>query len=1304
LRKNPLSNMSARGGIITSEFLETVRGERVANPRMQPESFATYGSKAPVDRRELDDWVAEAWMYLLERWDAVSVQYLKMGVSDARSRWMLPLLRSLGFDPIFNREDIVVDGAEKLRFRLSHRGWNSVDAPMVHLVAPAQDLEEEPLEGGDEPSRRGRRRSPHDELQAFLNVNKRCKWGIVTNGILLRVLREYYHTTTKGYVEFDLENIFRERSFTDFRALYRMVHASRFLLDGEGMCHLEQFYRESVAAGVTVGENLRRNVKRAIEALGNGFLTPELAGKMVGDEGFCKAYYSELLRVVYRLLFLLFAEQRAMLPTRDSLYAEEYSVTRLREMAETRRGKDEHRDLWEGLKVSFQMLKNGCPQLKVFGYNGDLFDDSEIPIVSALSCKNEDVLTAIRNLTLVEEERVLKRINYLDLGVEEIGSIYESLLDFTPRVFATDQKVDEENVPANTFFLDPRGAARKTTGSYYTHPRLVDELIKSALRPTVEAKLAKALDKEKALLSVKVCDQACGSGAFLIAANNYLARELARLRTGQAEPPDRDVRKAKRDVLQHCIYGVDLNPMAVELAKVSLWINSCVEDMPLNFLDHHIKCGNSLVGTMPKLLVKGIPDGAFTPVEGDDKDFAKDVRKRNSLEREQKLIDEYAVVKRIKLATEYASLDDIVEVAPSDVEEKKKEYVSLTSSSTWKYEKLLADAWTAAFFWPLGRDSPAPPTQAVFRIISNNEPSRVQVNTLRLISELAQEYHFFHWHLEFPDVFGSETGGFDCLLGNPPWERIKLVQKEFFEARSPEIASAPTAARRSELIEQLRKTQPKVWYEYLRALRASELEGKFVRSSGRFPFTAKGDINLYALFAENTKNSINKSGYVGLVIPTGIATDATNGEFFSDIVDNDRLVSLFDFENREGLFPGSHRSYKFSLVTLGPAKEKRVTTFAFFLHNPDQMSEEGRSFELTKGDFVLLNPNTKTCPIFRTRRDAELTKRIYRKIPILLNESTSDNPWDIKFLAMFHMTNDSHLFKDRESLEREGFVLNGNILEKGGAQYLPLYEGKMFQLFDHRAASIVVNPENITRQAQPEETTEDEHKDAEFVPMPRYWISKELVLKTMSRDCYSDGWLFGFKDVTSPTNERTFIGGALPLAAVGNSMPLILFKKSIPSHLRSLLIANMSSRVFDYIARQKVGGVHLNFFIVNQLPIIPWNSYDTAVSDLVKGCMLELVYTSHDMLPFARSLGHDSEPFIWSRERREELIAKLEAIYGILYGLTREDLEYIFEAFRSTKRQEIANYGEYRSKRLALQYYDELEPELHLQQREEAKP
>ena len=902
MRKNPLSNMSAHGGIITSEFLETIRGDNAKNPRVEPQCFATLNVPTPPkDKRELDRQIDSSFKQLLERWDALSIRYQKMTVSEARTKWMVPLFKELGFDPGFNKEDIIVDGDDKLRFRLSHRGWISASAPMVHMIAPSQDLEEAGDGSEGEVVRRGRTRSPHDEMQAYLNVTKGSKWGIVTNGILLRILREYYHTTTKGFVEFDLENIFRERSFTDFRALYRMAHASRFIADKDGVSPLEQFYKESVAAGVTVGENLRLNVKKAIEALGNGFLTSELAKKLTEDEELCKAYYVELLRVVYRLLFLLYAEQRAMLPTRDSIYAEEYSITRLREMAETRNGKDDHHDLWEGLRVTFHMLKKGCLPLKVFGYNGSLFDDTELFILARQQCKNEDILKAIRNLTLVEEERVLKRINYLDLGVEEIGSIYESLLDFEPRVFDKEQEIDEENVPADTFFLDPRGVARKSSGSYYTHPRLIDELIKSALKPVVDDRIANALDKQNALLSVKVCDPACGSGAFLIAANNYLARMLAKLRTGQSEPSDKEVKNATRDVLQHCIYGVDLNPMAVELAKVSLWINSCIEDMPLNFLDHHIKRGNTLIGATPELLKKGIPDEAFLPLEGDEKDFSKKIRFQNLMQHKDKLLSEFEKNEEKIEVEMYASLNEFAEKSTEDVEEKKKKYLLLMASSELKKQKEAADSWAAAFFWSLRKETASPPTHGTLRSIQKKGYASVDQKTSAIIKELSNKYGFFQWHLEFPDIFEGPSKGFDCLIGNPPWDMIKENSDEFFSLYDESYRSLNSKEKK--------KLQKDICVSPSIQEKWSDYENYFAHitkycvHSGMFIHQGTGHLNAFKLFLERAYQIVRIDGRIGLLVPSGIYTDEGCTELRKFLFEKTKLEELFCFENRQKIFP-----------------------------------------------------------------------------------------------------------------------------------------------------------------------------------------------------------------------------------------------------------------------------------------------------------------------------------------------------------------------------------------------------------------
>ncbi len=739
-----------------------MRQESFSNPRIKPETFSL-PFEPILSQKQLDEQMALAWKDLQELWDEVNPN--KMDITEARKKWILPFFRALGFKPVYQPQDIITSGDERLKFHISHRGFPEERDPMIHTVSPSEDLD---VRNANDRNKK----SPHDTIQIYLNIEKKAQWALLTNGIILRILRDFYHTSTNGYVEFDLQNIFTDRNYSDFRALYRMVHASRFSKDKDGITSLEHFYKESLAAGVKVGEDLRGNVKKAIETLGNGFLTGELAQRMISGEKFCKEYYEELLHVIYRILFLLFAEQRGMLPSRDSLYAEEYSITKLRERAENYTGKDKHTDMWHGLKVTFRLLKQGNQKLKVFPYNGSLFDDERLKIISALSCRNEELLTAIRYLTLIEKDKVLQRISYLDLGVEEIGSIYESLLEFTPRVLVQNETVEGELINDRTFFLDPRGTARKTTGSYYTNPLLVDELIKSALIPVVKKKIAPGktpLEMGELLLSLKVCDLSCGSAAFLIAAVNYMGRELAKLRTGTEYPSDKEERRAKRDVLQHCIYGVDLNPMAVELAKVSLWINCVVEDMPLNFLDHHIKCGNSLIGTTPDLLLKGIPDEAFTPLEGDDKKVAKEFMSINKVQKKSQSLVGWGIREDEKIDTDkFIKLSDLPEDKPEGVAKKEDCYNQLTKSYTYSHQKLLADIWTSAFFWPLTKERDAP-TQGVLRMLHEGDSEAMDKKIVDKVKALAEEYRFFHWYLEFPEVFQREEAGFDCVIGNPPF-------------------------------------------------------------------------------------------------------------------------------------------------------------------------------------------------------------------------------------------------------------------------------------------------------------------------------------------------------------------------------------------------------------------------------------------------------------------------------------------------------------------------------------------------------
>jgi len=1322
---NQLSSVEISGNLLSESIIQTLADENTKHRYAKPDSFRWYRYDV-VDTSAVHNFrINNAYEQLIARWDLYGNQFRDMPIGELRDKWIKYFFQQLGYELKYLHS---AQGAGELKFVLSHRGWDHDIAPVIHTVLYQQDLDKKTTDGAE-------KYSPHDNLQRYLINKKEEKWGIVSNGRELRILRDFFHETRKAYIKFDLEMIFEGRSFQDFRLLWRLIHPSRFLpsKDDEQPL-LEHLFEESQAAGVAIGEDLRYNVRIAIETLASGFLhsTPELTNLMLDDHSSCKQFHHELLRVVYRVIFLLYAEQRNLMPGASSLYFQEYSISALRKKVES--GvipDDDFTDLWEGLKITFDMVFKGVPELGIPNYNGLLFHPDEIKTLNQYKCHNKALLEAIQYLTTFDKGGILHRISYIELGVDELGSIYESLLDYIPRISdkievfedtvrekGKHKKKDREIAP-RTFFLDPRGTSRKTSGSYYTNPQLVNALIDSALKPVLEQKLREAeqnrQSKVDALLSLKVCDPACGSGAFLIAATEFLGLELAKIQTGDDYPSDSAIRHGRRQVLRHCIYGVDINPLSAELAKVSLWLTAATDDQPLNFLDHHIKCGNSLVGATPELIQKGIPVEAYNPVTGDDKTICSERKRihREYIKQKDKDRLQYTLqYKRYSTDSFVIHEPDLAkqfdEDSSEEIDELKQEYESYRQKDEFKWKKLVADFWTAAFFWQHDNPSEPYPAQHVLDALIDNEYTILNPDLERQITRLSQEYQFFHWHLEFPEVF--EKDGFDCVLGNPPWERIKLQEQEFFAIKDDEIAKAPNKAARERLIKQLPETNPDLWVEFRKAKFSAESLSRFIRNSERFSLTAVGDVNTYAIFAELSRNLINDSGHSGIIVPTGIATDDTCKKFFADLNKHKQLYSLYDFENRAKLFPAVDSRYKFCLFTLSKRAQSE-TKYAFFLTKIEHLEDEQRRFTLSTDDIKLINPNTQTTPVFRTRADAELTKSIYQRVPVLVNEKTGENPWGIKFNTMFHMSNDSHMFHT-----------------ESGEGRLPLYEAKMIWQYDHRFGTYEGFDSNTGSTHLPIPTIE-QYNNPEFIVTPRYWVDKSEVENRLAEK-WNRKWLMGFRDITNATNERTCISAFFPQTAVSNKLPLIFYSEKLMTRVY-FLYACLSSIILDYVARQKIGGTSMNYFIFKQVPVLSTNFYSQQDINFVKPRVIELIYTTYDLKPFAEDMGYNGDPFKWDEDRRAMLKAELDAYYAKLYGLNRKQLRYILdpadltenelrnildpweevsdpldpegyehrrqastfpgETFRVLKQKEIRKYGEYRTRRLVLEAWERLE-------------
>ena len=549
----------------------------------------------------------------------------------------------------------------------------------------------------------------------------------------------------------------------------------------------------------------------------------------------------------------------------------------------------------------------------------------------------------------------------------------------------------------------------------------------------------------------------------------------------------------------------------------------------------------------------------------------------------------------------------------------------------------------------------------------------------------------FHWELAFPDVFAR--GGFDVVLGNPPWERLKLQEQEFFAKREPSIAKARNAAERKKLIAALPATDPVLWQDWTRATRLAQGQSHFARQSGRYPLCGKGDINTYALFAEHNWRVLAPHGCAGFIVPGGIVTDNTTKEYFQALLDRSVLASVYHFENESLVFKGLHHAYRFVLLTIS---ESRAADLVFYARRAVDLDEQQRHFELTPADFATLNPNTRTSPTFRSARDAKINLTMYRRAGVLWQENDPDgNPWGLRFFSMFHMANDSGLFRTRAELASAGWILNGDRFQRDGEAMLPLYEAKMIHQFDHRFGTYDGQSKAQANQGKLPELDHIAHADPARITLPRYWVATDEVAARLD-EVWDRQWLLGWRDVTGAEKIRTVIPCFLPRAAANHTLPLMM-PSSDPQVVASLY-ANLASMPFDYCARQKVGGVHLTFFTIRQLPVLapeeytrlsPW-SPSTAIRDWLLPRVLELCYTAWNLKPFAEDCGDDGAPFVWDAGRRFQLRCEIDAAFFCLYGISRDHAAYILDTFPVLARSEEREQGEYRTKQVVLETYDAL--------------
>lgn len=1224
-----------------------------------------------------------------------------------------------------------------------------------------------------------RKKSAHATMLEYLNATENV-YGIISNGQILRIIRNSGQLVKLTYIEFDLRRMLEEDKYTEFCLMFRLLHASRFRTSGDEPCVMERWFNMSIESGNRIRNGLSRAVQTTMETIGNAVLTSEGEGNNALREAFTNGTMDatqlnkELIHFIYRLLFLFIIEERGLvyqipdspdapdykqLCQWQDIYKKFYAASRLRHLSELAYLKQrQYSDLWQGLMDTFHLFEPDTfgEKLGIKPLGGVLFGTETLHWLKQCQVSNKDLLAAFSALNEFEDERQQKvKINYTSLDVEEFGSVYEGILEMRPFV--------QPGVAASDWqFGFVGGLDRQSTSSYYTRPDLVQNLIKTTLEPVIKEKIAAQTtteEKVKALLNMKVCDAASGSGHIVLAMARTIAWYICTLRTGEDNPASLDYRQALREVISRCVYAVDYNPDAVELCKVVLWIEGYCAGKPLSFLDHHIRCGNSVLGVSDlQMLIDGVPDKALT---ADDKDTLKALKKlnqeavkkinnQNSDEPLLGLEDTFGVVKlsaaQIGLADKIRFINHLPEDTLEEEIIKQDRWRELMESARVDCLRRACDIYTYAFYKTVKHDeilidnesvngkikleAEVPYTKTVTRALQEieamecAEKGKTFLTYYRELSKdfksevkrIAEEQRFFHWCVEFPEVFAANKG-FDVMCGNPPWDKIKVEDKKWFESHNrADIVNAGTASQRKEVIEALQTSDPTLYKEYAKALADAEALSRFARLAGRFDLTATGDIDLYPMFAELCL-SFSKEAW-GLVLPTGIAMNDSNKAFFSKLIDENRLISLYDFENREKLFDIDSTNH-FCLLTIGKEQDTpRTVKGGFFLTRLDHLLDPRRIYTLQTSDFARLNPNTKTCPVFRTSRDAKLTAKIYRNSTILYNETTGDNPWNVKFSRMLDMSNDSYLFRTYAQLTAQGATLNGNTFTTvDGETYVPLYEGKMIWHYNHHYGTWPTEGERPNSINMP---PEDELANPDSCIMPWYWVPlaavKERLVK-YDKDGnvvweWKHNWMLCFRDISKSTNERTIIATIVPKQGFNNKTPIIFEESGILDG--TIMCGILSSIVFDYVTRQKVGGKSMNFFYVKQFPVLTPEQIPSAMQWQIVKRVAELCYFNHDMDGWASELWDEmneeqraelpqlgaQQPWIYNPERRAILQAELDAIFAHLYGLNTEDLRYILdpedvcgkgcinETFRVLKDNEIRQYGEYRTKRLVLEAWN----------------
>jgi hypothetical protein len=1283
--------LELKGSLLPASLLEEVsKFNRPKELLLDPHDYG-------LSRGErLRDRIDAAWVLTKELWEEYGNLKGRAGNSTAGLHFGLRLLRE-----VFGWSDVEpCDGWQQgeSRYPITHRSFDGA-VPLILRGIDAGDLDRGSAQFGQE----GRKRSPHSCLQECLNADDNANWGVLLSGDRLRLLHDNPSLVKPAYLAADLELLIEGESFDEFSVLWLLLHASRFQHPQTCSCVLDDWKQKAEESGERVLGALRGGVQSALESLGWGFLNHPASGALrealQSGQLSRQQFHEQLLRLVYRFLFLFTAEDRDLLFPREVdkadprrlIYREGYSVSRLRELAIKRSAYEgEYGDLWELQRLVFQQLSIGNSPLGLPGLGG-LFSLEQCPDLQGAELWNGPLLRAIKAIGWFDAGGTFTRVRYRDLNTEELGSVYEGLLELHPQL-------EQQGSQWQLSYGGGAGSDRKTTGSYYTPDALVQELIKSALVPVIEDRLSKAVgpaEQEKALLDIKVIDPACGSGHFLLAAARRLAVALAQLRAGDDQPSEDDRQHALRDVVAHCIYAVDKNPMAVELCKVAMWIEAIDPGKPLSFLDAHIQCGDSLVGVFdPQVLEEGIPDEAYKQLTGDTKTVCSSLKNENKAARKtssrggsnrgiQGSFDLSGEKPRSRSQEALQAIEAMPEATLAESAAKQAAYTNWLEHSGQDPEALAADLFIAAFFLAKnsGSRSTIPTTGHLLRLLGGQPIEKAMEEA---VVQASKNFRFFHWHLRFGEVM--VRGGFDCVLGNPPWEMPQVNEVEFFSAY-PEIANSSGSVRKKNIQAAL-SIDPNLamrfssYRQFLSALANFKKYG-----NGKSSLKDAKKPNMFSMFTElayknlcSDKRALTSMGYV---VPTSLLTDEGSSKLVRQIVEKKHLRSCFDFSNRKQIFKDVQGNINFSLIaiTKGAQSHQPIRMICQLTDTKQLQRLEAFAYTVTADQLSLINPDTLSLPICSSQADVALLARIHDQVSKIRPEVRQ---------GLFNMTSDSAIFIRTED-------------HKPQPGLIQLYESKNIGIYDSRYSDFKGIHSSKAYGTHPATTKllASEKTDPIRALHTRYYLSLQNLEERISSEWHEDYFLVMRTSMSASQDSRSVRSTLVPKAGIGNSLA-VLYPSFNDRREVLAILTFLNSIVIDFCAKKKVSGANLNGYIIKQLPLLNPNSLTTDELDFLCS-RAAIVLARNGSLPSSfdstiqqarKTLEHKDSP---------TLIAELDAMVAFLYGLNRSDLEFILgmdskhsensqsiDTFRVLRSQEIREFGEFRTLRLVLEAWDHL--------------